>query len=96
MYYVYTVIGLGYVAALAAAIGTLMIVRLIFERFLPPRGAHGGLGGEHHAARGRHRLLLETVILVLFGEKQRGMPPMVTASTSCSASTSRPDARSAF
>jgi branched-chain amino acid transport system permease protein len=79
MYFVYTVVGLGYVAGLAAAIGTLMIVGLIFERFFFRRAVRMAAREESTMllAAGT-ALLLESLILVMFGEKQRGMPPMVT------------------
>ena len=79
MYFAYTVVGLGYVAGLAAAIGTLMIVGLIFERFFFRRAVRMAAREESTMllAAGT-ALLLESLILVMFGEKQRGMPPMVT------------------
>jgi branched-chain amino acid transport system permease protein len=79
MYFVYTVVGLGYVAGLAAAIGSLVIVGLIFERFFFRRAVRMAAREESTMllAAGT-ALLLESLILVMFGEKQRGMPPMVT------------------
>jgi branched-chain amino acid transport system permease protein len=79
MYFVYTVLGLGHVAGFAASIVTLVIVGLIFERFFFRRALRMAAREESTMllAAGT-ALLLESLILVMFGEKQRGMPPMVS------------------
>jgi branched-chain amino acid transport system permease protein len=79
MYFVYTVLGLGHLAGFAAAIVTLVIVGLIFERFFFRRAVRMAAREESTMllAAGT-ALLLESLILVMFGEKQRGMPPMVS------------------
>jgi branched-chain amino acid transport system permease protein len=79
MYFVYTVLGLGHVAGFAASIVTLVIVGLIFERFFFRHALRMAAREESTMllAAGT-ALLLESLILVAFGEKQRGMPPMVS------------------
>jgi branched-chain amino acid transport system permease protein len=79
MYFVYTVLGLGHLAGFAAAIATLVVVGLIFERFFFRRAVRMAAREESTMllAAGT-ALLLESLILVMFGEKQRGMPPMVS------------------
>lgn len=79
MYFVYTELGLGYVGGFVAAIATLVLVGLIFERFFFRRALRIATREESTMllAAGT-ALLLESLILVLFGEKQRGMPPMVS------------------
>ena len=78
MYFVYTVLGLGYVAGLVAAVATLAVVGLIFERCFFRRAIRMAAREESTMllAAGT-ALLLESLVLVMFGEKQRGMPPMV-------------------
>ena len=79
MYFVYTVLGLGHAAGFAASIVTLVIVGLIFERFFFRHALRMAAREESTMllAAGT-ALLLESLILVAFGEKQRGMPPMVS------------------
>jgi branched-chain amino acid transport system permease protein len=79
MYFVYTVLGLGHIAGFAASIVTLVIVGLIFERFFFRHALRMAAREESTMllAAGT-ALLLESLILVAFGEKQRGMPPMVS------------------
>lgn len=79
MYFVYTELGLGYVAGFAAAVGTLALVGVLFERFFFRRALRVAQREESTMllAAGT-ALLLESLILVLFGEKQRGMPPMIS------------------
>lgn len=79
MYFVYTELGLGYVAGFVAAVATLALVGVAFERFFFRRALRIATREESTMllAAGT-ALLLESLILVLFGEKQRGMPPMVS------------------
>ncbi len=79
MYFVYTVLGLGYLAGLVAAVATLALVGLIFERLFFRRALRMAAREESTMllAAGT-ALLLESLVLVTFGEKQRGMPPMST------------------
>jgi len=79
MYFVYTELGLGYVAGFVAAVGTLALVGVAFERFFFRRALRMAQREESTMllAAGT-ALLLESLILVFFGEKQRGMPPMIS------------------
>lgn len=79
MYYVYTVLGLGFIVGLVAAVLTLAVVGLLFERVFFRRAIRLSAREESTMllAAGT-ALLLESLTLVLFGEKQRGMPPVVT------------------
>ena len=78
-YTVYGQLGLPFVVALLASGVTLAIIGALIESFLfrtghPAQHARG----EHHAARRRRSaFFLDAVILLLFGEKQRGVPKIV-------------------
>lgn len=79
MYYGVTVADLGYLISFIAAIGSVAVVGLIFERFFFRRIIRLATREESTmlVAAGT-ALLLESLILVFFGEKQRGMPPLVS------------------
>ena len=78
MYTAYRVLGWGYVAGLGAAVLSLVLVGLFFERFFFRRAMRESTREESTMllAAGT-ALLLESLILIFFGEKQRGMPPIV-------------------
>jgi branched-chain amino acid transport system permease protein len=78
VYYLYGGFGLNYFAALAGAALTLAIVGIIFERFFFRRVLAIATREENSMllAVGT-ALLLENIALFAFGEKQRGVPPLV-------------------
>ena len=78
MYTAYRVLGWGYLAGLGAAVLSLVLVGLFFERFFFRRAMRVSTREESTMllAAGT-ALLLESLILIFFGEKQRGMPPIV-------------------
>ena len=78
MYTAFRVLGWGYLAGLLAAVASLVVVGLIFERFFFRRAVRLSTREESTMllAAGT-ALLLESLILIFFGEKQRGMPPIV-------------------
>ncbi len=78
-YYVMQVMGLPFVVGLAASVIVLVLVGLVFERFLFRRVVRISSREESTMllAAGT-ALLLESLILLFFGEKQRGMPPVVS------------------
>src|SRR5438128_1508071 len=77
-YYVYGVFGLNYFVALAASAVTVACVGLVFERFLFRRVLRITTREESTMllAAGT-ALLLDSLGLALFGEKQRGVAPVV-------------------
>ena len=78
MYTAFRVLGWGYLAGLVAAVASLVLVGLFFERFFFRRAVRLSSREESTMllAAGT-ALLLESLILLFFGEKQRGMPPIV-------------------
>ena len=78
MYTAFRVFGWGYLAGLVAAVASLVLVGLFFERFFFRRAVRLSSREESTMllAAGT-ALLLESLILLFFGEKQRGMPPIV-------------------
>src|SRR2546428_782554 len=78
-YYVYGVFGLNYFVALAASAVTVACVGLVFERFLFRRVLRITTREESTMllAAGT-ALLLDSLGLALFGEKQRGVAPVVS------------------
>jgi branched-chain amino acid transport system permease protein len=78
VYYLYGGFGLNYFGALAGAALTLAIVGIIFERFFFRRVLAIATREENSMllAVGT-ALLLENIALFAFGEKQRGVPPLV-------------------
>lgn len=78
MYTAFRVLGWGYLAGLFAAVASLVLVGLFFERFFFRRAVRLSSREESTMllAAGT-ALLLESLILLFFGEKQRGMPPIV-------------------
>ena len=79
VYYVYAVFGLNYFVALVACALTLFVIGVLFERLFFRRVLRIATREENSMllAVGT-ALLLENVALSLFGEKQRGVPPIVT------------------
>jgi len=77
-YYVYGVFGLNYFIAVAASAVTVACVGLVFERFLFRRVLRITTREESTMllAAGT-ALLLDSLSLALFGEKQRGVAPVV-------------------
>ena len=77
-YYVYGVFGLNYFVALAASAVTVACIGLVFERFLFRRVLRITTREESTMllAAGT-ALLLDSLGLALFGEKQRGVAPVV-------------------
>jgi branched-chain amino acid transport system permease protein len=78
-YHVFTVLGLPYVVGLCAAVAALALVGLLFDMLLfrPVLRATTREESSMLLAAGT-ALLLESLTLLLFGEKQRGMPPVVS------------------
>jgi len=78
-YYIYGVFKLPFVLAIAASIGTLILVGIIFDRLFFRRVLSLGSREESSMllAAGT-ALLLESLTLVFFGEKHRGVPPVVS------------------
>jgi branched-chain amino acid transport system permease protein len=77
-YYVFTGLGWPYVVGLAAAVVTLALVGFLFDRLCFRRVLRITTREESSMllAAGT-ALLLESLTLLLFGEKQRGLPPVV-------------------
>lgn len=78
-YYVYGVLGLPFVVALAATAATLAIVGVIFDRFMfrPVLQRSSREESSMLLAAGT-ALLLESLILIFFGEKHRGVPSVAS------------------
>lgn len=78
-YYIYGVLGLPFVVAILATVGTLAIVGAAFEYFLfrPVRERSTREESSMLLAAGT-ALFLESVVLLVFGEKHRGVPPVVS------------------
>jgi branched-chain amino acid transport system permease protein len=79
VYYLYGVLQLNYVVALLAAVIALAAVGVLFERLCFRRVLRVATREENSMllAMGT-ALLLENLALFAFGEKQRGVPPVVT------------------
>ena len=77
-YYVYGVLGLPFVAGLLATALTLGVVGVIFERLLfrPVLSRSSREESSMLLAAGT-ALLLESLILIIFGEKHRGVPSVI-------------------
>lgn len=78
-YYVYGVLGLPFVVALVATVITLALVGAAFERFLfrPVRERSQREESSMLLAAGT-ALFLESLILIFFGEKHRGVPAIAS------------------
>jgi branched-chain amino acid transport system permease protein len=78
-YYVFGVLELNFLLAVLASVAVLAVVGLAFERVFFRRVLRMSSREESSMllAAGT-ALLLESLILILFGEKQRGTPPVVT------------------
>jgi branched-chain amino acid transport system permease protein len=78
-YYVFGVLELNFLFAVLASIAVLAVVGLVFERAFFRRVLRMSSREESSMllAAGT-ALLLESLILIFFGEKQRGTPPVVT------------------
>jgi branched-chain amino acid transport system permease protein len=79
VYYVYGVFGLPYFVGLIAAAVVVGLIGVLFEMFFFRRVVRGATREENSMllAVGT-ALLLENVALFAFGEKQRGVPPVVS------------------
>jgi branched-chain amino acid transport system permease protein len=79
VYYVYGIFGFNYFLALLACAITLFFIGILFEKYFFRRVLRITTREENSMllAVGT-ALLLENVALTLFGEKQRGVPPVVT------------------
>jgi branched-chain amino acid transport system permease protein len=79
VYYVYFVFGMNYLVALLACALTLFLIGIVFETLFFRRVLRITTREENSMllAVGT-ALLLENLALSLFGEKQRGVPPVVT------------------
>jgi branched-chain amino acid transport system permease protein len=79
VYYVYGIFGFNYFLALLACAVTLFIIGILFEKYFFRRVLRITTREENSMllAVGT-ALLLENVALTVFGEKQRGVPPVVT------------------
>jgi branched-chain amino acid transport system permease protein len=77
-YHLFTVLGLPFVVGLAAAVAALALVGVLFDRLFFRRVLRLSSREESSMllAAGT-ALLLESLTLLLFGEKQRGLPPVV-------------------
>ena len=77
-YYVFTVLKLPFLAGVVAAVAVLALVGLIFDRVFFRRVLRISSREESSMllAAGT-ALLLESLILIFFGEKQRGTPPVM-------------------
>ncbi len=77
-YYLYGLFGLNYLLALTTSAGTVAAVGLVFERLFFRRVLRITTREESTMllAAGT-ALLLDSLALVVFGEKQRGVPPIV-------------------
>jgi branched-chain amino acid transport system permease protein len=77
-YYVFTVLGLPFLVAVVAAVAVLALVGLIFERVFFRRVlAMSSREESSMLLAAGTALLLESLILIFFGEKQRGTPPVM-------------------
>jgi branched-chain amino acid transport system permease protein len=78
-YYVFGVLELNFLLAVLASVAVLAVVGLVFERAFFRRVLRMSSREESSMllAAGT-ALLLESLILIFFGEKQRGTPPVVT------------------
>ena len=78
-YYLYGLLGLNYFVSLAASAATVGLVGLLFERLFFRRVLRIATREESTMllAAGT-ALLLDSLGLVVFGEKQRGVPPLVS------------------
>jgi branched-chain amino acid transport system permease protein len=78
-YYVFGVLELNFLLAVLASVAVLAVVGLVFERAFFRRVLRMSSREESSMllAAGT-ALLLESLILIFFGEKQRGTPPIVT------------------
>jgi branched-chain amino acid transport system permease protein len=79
VYYVYGIFGMNYFVALVACALTLFVIGVLFETLFFRRVLRVAKREENSMllAVGT-ALLLENVALTLFGEKQRGVPPVMT------------------
>ena len=79
VYYVYGIFGFDYFLALAACAVVLFFIGIIFEKYFFRRVLRIATREENSMllAVGT-ALLLENIALTLFGEKQHGVPPIVT------------------
>lgn len=78
-YYVCTALGLPYVVAIVASIAGLAVVGLVFELFLfRPVLMRSAREESSMLLAAGTASLLESLILLFFGEKQRGIPPVVS------------------
>ena len=79
VYYVYGIFGFNYFVALAACAVVLFLIGIIFEKYFFRRVLRIATREENSMllAVGT-ALLLENIALTLFGEKQHGVPPIVT------------------
>jgi branched-chain amino acid transport system permease protein len=77
-YYVFTVLAMPYFVGLLAAVATLALVGFLFDKLFFRRVLRITAREESSMllAAGT-ALLLESLTLLLFGEKQRGLPPVV-------------------
>lgn len=78
-YYALRVLGLPFVVGLVASVAVLVLIGLLSERLLFRRAIRVSTREESTMllAAGL-ALLLESLILLFFGEKQRGMPPVIS------------------
>ena len=78
-YYIYAVLGLPFVLGMVATIATLAVVGAAFEYFLfrPVRDRSTREESSMLLAAGT-ALFLESIILIVFGEKHRGVPAVVS------------------
>jgi branched-chain amino acid transport system permease protein len=78
-YYFYAVLGMPFIVGIAATVVTLAIVGIVFEYclFRPVRERSTREESSMLLAAGT-ALFLESVILLVFGEKHRGVPPIVS------------------
>ena len=77
-YYVFTVLKLPFLVAVVAAVAVLAIVGLVFDRVLFRRVlAMSSREESSMLLAAGTALLLESLILIFFGEKQRGTPPVM-------------------
>lgn len=79
VYYVYGIFGFDYFVALAACAVVLFFIGIVFEKYFFRRVLRIATREENSMllAVGT-ALLLENIALTLFGEKQHGVPPIVT------------------
>lgn len=78
-YYVYGVLGLPFVVGLLATVVTLAVVGAVFEYFLFGKiRARSTREEPSMLLAAGTALLLESLILIIFGEKHRGVPPVAS------------------